>query len=109
MSGENTGGNQVVRTVDNVAEILGTLVPTIGAIGGAVRLLLSAARPSDAKKAQAYDAASAELKTALGDLSTAINAFEEAKRQAAANAGTPVSGNAVGAMTAHGETKPSDS
>lgn len=84
--GQQTGGAKAVQTVEDISNVIGTLVPTVAAIGGAVRLILSAVKPSDAQKAQPYVDASAQLKSALGELASAISGFDAAK--AAAQGGT---------------------
>ncbi len=81
MAGEGKGGalSKGLATVDQVTDMLGTLVPTIGAIGGIVRLIATAVRPSDAQQAQLFDAAIAEYDAARAGLDTAIGGFEAAK------------------------------
>lgn len=99
MTTENqSGAEKAVATVDHLANVVGTLIPTVAAIGGAVRLLLTAVRPTDAQKAQAYDEASAVLKKAIQDGQAALAGFDEAKKQAeqlkaqaSASVGHPVS------------------
>lgn len=85
---ENTQstGQKIVGTVNDATELIGTLVPTIGAIGGIVRLIATAVRPTDAQKAQAFDDAIAEFDKAKSALDTAVDGFEAAKAEAAKKA-----------------------
>jgi hypothetical protein len=99
-------GAKVVAGINDATDIISTLVPTVAALGGLVRLIATAVRPTDAQKAQAFDAAIAEFDTAKAGLDAAVDGFEQAKAQAAAAkpAGNPVS--AMGAKTSG--SKPSD-
>lgn len=75
-------GEAVLAGFTQGAEIIETLVPTVGAIGGMVRLLLTAFRPTDAQKAEEFDAAIAKYDAAKDRLDTAIAGFEGAKAAA---------------------------
>jgi hypothetical protein len=79
--GQSTG-QKIIGGVNDATELIGTLVPTIGAIGGIVRLIATAVRPTDAQKAQAFDQAIAEYDIAKGALDTAVEGFEAAKLEA---------------------------
>lgn len=72
--------------ITSVADVIGTLVPTVGAIGVLVRLIASALRPTDAQKAQDFDAAIADLDAKVVGLNSSIAAFETAKAQAPSQA-----------------------
>jgi hypothetical protein len=88
-TGEQGGAQQggtFVDKVTSVSDLIGTLVPTVGAIGVLVRLIASAVRPSDAQQAQAFDAAIAELDAKIVGLNSAIGGFEAAKAQAPSQA-----------------------
>jgi hypothetical protein len=105
--GGQSTGQKIVSGVNDATELIGTLVPTIGAIGGIVRLIATAVRPTDAQKAQAFDDAIAAYDAAKTGLDTAVAGFDQAK--AAAEAKKAGGGNPVGAMTAKtGGAKPSD-
>lgn len=105
-TGGQSKGAKVVAGINDAADIIGTLVPTVAALGGLVRLIATAVRPTDAQKAQAFDEAIAAFDDAKAGLDTAVSGFEQAKAQAAAAkpAGNPVS--AMGAKTSG--AKPSD-
>lgn len=118
--GQSTG-DKVVAGINDATAVIGTLVPTVAALGSLVRLIATAVRPSEAQKAQEFDAAIAEFDKAKAGLDTAISGFEAAK--AAAQGGASVAqpgagtdsvakpgGNPVGAMMAKTERgqKPSD-
>ena len=79
---QKSTGDKVVSEIDSVTQVIGSLVPTIGAIGSMVRLIATAFRPSDAQKAQAFDAAIAEFDTAAAGLAEAVAGFEAAKAAA---------------------------
>lgn len=79
-----SAGDKVVSEINSATEIIGTLVPTIGAIGGMVRLIATAVRPTDAQKAQVFDAAIADYDNAAGELAAAIGGFDAAKKAAEA-------------------------
>jgi hypothetical protein len=104
--GQSTG-QKIVGTVNDATELIGTLVPTIGAIGGIVRLIATAVRPTDAQKAQAFDDAIAAYDAAKTGLDSAVAGFDQAKAAAEAK---KAGGNPVGAMTAKtsGAKPPSD-
>lgn len=89
----NAGDDKLVAKVDSVADVIGTLVPTVSAIGSMVRLIAAAVRPTDAQKAQAFDAAIAEFDQKIVGLNSAVAGFEPAKASAP-------KANPVGAMTA---------
>ncbi len=126
MTTENTTsqstGDRIVGGINEATEVIGTLVPTVAALGGLIRLIATAVRPTDAQKAQEFDAAILAYDKAKEGLDTAITGFEAAKAEAlkaeALKAGgtgaKPAAGNAVGAMTAKTEggkkpgSKPSD-
>lgn len=90
-----SAGDKLVAKVDSVADVIGTLVPTVSAIGSMVRLIAAAVRPTDAQKAQAFDAAIAEFDQKIVGLNSAVAGFEPAKAKASAPKANP-----VGAMTA---------
>jgi len=104
-SAPQSGAAKAVQTVEDISNIVGALVPTVAAIGGAVRLILSAVKPSDAQKAQPYAEASAALKTTLSGLASAIDGFEAAKTAAAAElpaaGSTGSASSSVAGMTTH--------
>lgn len=107
MAGEGKGkGEKFVEGVDHATELIGTLVPTVAAIGGIVRLLATAFRPTDAQKAQEFDAAIAVLDGSLDKLDVAVSGFEAAKAEAAAKNAAKAGGNPVSAMGA--KTTPSN-
>lgn len=87
---QGTTGDKIVGDINQVTQVIGTLVPTIGAIGGIVRLIATAVRPTDAQKAQAFDQAIAEYDSAAGALAAAVAGFDQAKAQA--QAAKPVAG-----------------
>jgi len=88
MAGEGqsgaTGANKVVDEINQVTQVVGTLVPAVGAIGSMVRLIATAVRPTDAQKAQEFDAAIADFDAQLGKLNDAIAGFDAAKAAAQA-------------------------
>lgn len=99
-----SGGDKVVAQIESVSNVIGTLVPAVASIGGLIRLIATAVRPTDAQKAQPFDAAIADLDQKIGGLKDSIAGFEQAKAQAEAlKSGTP-SGAPVSGMT----TKPSE-
>lgn len=73
----------IQKSIDGVTSLIGTLVPTIGAIGTMTRLVATAVRPTDAQKAQEFDAAIAEFDMARNQLGDAVKGFEAAKAAAA--------------------------
>lgn len=79
---EQSTGDKIVAGINDVTNVVGTLVPTIGALGSMVRLIAAAVRPTDAQKAEAFDAAIAEYDAARAGLDTAIAGFEAAKAAA---------------------------
>ncbi len=88
MTTENTAvgqskGDKIVAGINEASEVIGTLVPTVAAIGALARLIATAIRPSDAQKAQVFDDAIAKVDASLDKLDTAIGGFEAAKAQAA--------------------------
>jgi len=85
MSGESKA-EKIVAGINDATEVLGTLVPSIAAIGGMVRLIATVVRPTAAQQAQAFDAAIAEFDAAKAGLDAAIAGFEAAKAAAAAKA-----------------------
>jgi hypothetical protein len=105
---EQSAAEKVVGNINEVTQAIGTLVPTIGAIGSMVRLIATAVRPTDAQKAQAFDAAIAEFDAASAGLASAVAGFDQAK--ASVEAKKTGEGNAVGAMMAKtsGAKSPSD-
>lgn len=99
-----------ITDIAKVADAIGALVPTVAAIGSMIRLIATAVRPTDAQKAQAFDAAMVDLDKRVDGLNASIAAFDAAKAQANAQAAPQTgasqasaqaqpSGNAVGAMT----------
>jgi hypothetical protein len=84
---KQTTGDKIVSDITQVTDVIGTLVPTVGAIGALVRLVAAAVRPTDAQKAQAFDAAIAEYDAAKGALDLSIDGFEAAKATAHAASG----------------------
>lgn len=86
MAGETTHsvGGTIVADINSATEIIGTLVPTIGAIGAMVRLIATAIRPTDAQQAQTFDAAIADYDAARAGLDAAIAGFAAAKAAAEA-------------------------
>lgn len=102
-------GDKIVGGIDEVTKVIGTLVPTVAALGGLIRLIATAVRPSDVQKGQAFDAAIAEYDKAKAGLDTSISGFEAAKAAAQDVQGVakqPAEGKPVTAMKAG--TKPSD-
>lgn len=116
--GQQSAGDKVVAQINDITNVIGTLVPTVGAIGSMVRLIAKAVKPSDAQKAQPFADAIAAFDAQVAKLNESIGAFEQAKQQAAAlkashaetsagvsqpsapSAPSPAGpGNAVGAMT----------
>lgn len=79
-------GDTIVARINDLTNVIGTLVPTVGAIGGIVRLVATVIRPSDAQAAQVFDAAIAGLDAAEARLNASIEGFEAAKAAAAAPA-----------------------
>lgn len=112
MAGEGqTTGDKVVADINQVTQVIGTLVPTIGAIGGMIRLIATAVRPTDAQKAQAFDAAIADYDAAAAGLASAINGFEDAKKAAESRLAAGATGGPVAGMTTKSSgaaAKPSD-
>jgi hypothetical protein len=106
-TGQQTTGDKIVGDINQVTQVIGTLVPTIGAIGGMIRLIATAVRPTDAQKAQAFDDAIASYDSAAAGLATSVAGFDDAKKAAEALKGGSSAGHAVGAMTAK-TSKPSD-
>lgn len=84
-------GKSVTDKINDVTNLVGTLVPAVASIGNMIRLVATAVRPSDAQKAQAFDAAIAELDAKVSALNSSIAEFDNAKAQAAANASKPTS------------------
>jgi len=82
-----TTGDRIVNDINQVTTVIGTLIPTVGAIGGMIRLIATAVRPTDAQQAQAFDAAIAEFDAAKRGLDTAIGGFDAAKAAAANKSG----------------------
>lgn len=82
MADEVNTGDRLVNGINQVSDVIGTLVPTVGAIGTLVRLIASAVRPTDVQKAQPFDEAIAAYDAAKGGLDTAISGFEQAKTAA---------------------------
>jgi hypothetical protein len=105
-----SSGNKIVNGVNDVANIVGTLFPAVAAIGTMVRLIAMEVRPSDAQKAQSFDAAIAEVDQKISGLNDAIAGFDAAKATAEGNTAKAPGVNAVGAMTAKTTSapKPSD-
>jgi hypothetical protein len=79
-------GDKIVADINQITNIIGTFVPTIGAIGSMVRLIATAVRPTDAQKAQVFDAAIADYDAAKVGLDTAIDGFKQAKAAASVHA-----------------------
>jgi hypothetical protein len=110
--GQSTGA-KIVGGINDATEVIGTLVPTVAALGSLVRLIATAVRPSEAQKAQEFDAAILAFDKAKEGLDTAISGFEAAKAAALqAEGAKPAAGHAVSGMTAKttaaGGKKPSD-
>ncbi len=112
-------GAKIVEGINDATEIVGTLVPAVSALAGIVRLLVTAVRPTDAQKAQAFDEAIAKVDDSLDKLDTAIAGFDAAKAAAAAKdagsapaassqAAAAPKGKPVGAMGTGPLTKPSE-
>jgi hypothetical protein len=78
-----SAGDSIVARINDVSNVIGTLVPTVGAIGSMVRLLATALRPTDAQAAQVFDDAIAAFDAKVAGLNASIDAFEQAKQQAA--------------------------
>jgi hypothetical protein len=82
--GQQSAGDKVVSQINDITNVIGTLVPTIGAIGGMVRLIAKAVKPSDAQKAQPFQDAITAFDAQVAQLNAAVAGFEQAKTQAAA-------------------------
>ncbi len=79
---EQNKGDKIVAGINQATEVIGTLVPTVAALGGLVRLIATAVRPSDAQKAQEFDDAIAAFDNAKSQLDVSVDGFEQAKAQA---------------------------
>lgn len=77
-----SGGDKLVAQINDITNVIGTLVPTVGAIGNMVRLVVKAVRPSDAQKAQPFQDAIAAFDAQVQKLNDSIAGFEQAKQQA---------------------------
>lgn len=82
-------GDKIISEIDTATKVLGTLVPSVAAIGGLVRLLATTLRPSDAQQAQVFAAAIATYDVAAADLTAAVAGFEIAKKMATAPPSPP--------------------
>lgn len=78
-----SAGDSLVARINDVSNVIGTLVPTVGAIGSMVRLLAGALRPTEAQAAQLFDDAIADFDAKVAGLNASIAGFEQAKQQAA--------------------------
>lgn len=85
-AGGQSTGDKIVGDIDQVTKVIGTLVPTVGALGSMIRLIATAVRPTDAQKAQAFDDAIAAYDAAEVDLQAAVSGFDAAKAAAQAPA-----------------------
>lgn len=84
--------NQGAQSAERLIE---TFIPTVGAIGTLVRLIASEFRPTDAQKAQEFDAAIAELDASRTNLHAALDDYQRiraARVAAGGDAGTSPAG-----------------
>ena len=72
---------KLLKQLEGANTLIATLVPTVGAIGGIVRIIAKAVRPTDAKKAQGFDAAIAELDAALPQLRTSLDDYQRIRAE----------------------------
>ena len=79
-----SAGDNLVKRIDDVSNVIGTLIPAVSAIGSMVRLVTAALRPTEAQAAQLFDDAIAEFDSKVAGLHAAIDGFEKAKQDAAA-------------------------
>lgn len=77
-------GDSIVAKINAVSDIVGTLVPTVGAIGSMVRLVATAVRPTDAQQAQLFDDAIADFDKSVEGLNAVVADFDKAKAAALA-------------------------
>lgn len=86
------------KQIESLTNLVGTLLPAVGAISGIIRLAGKAIRPSDARKAQEFDAAMAEVKQHHAALGGSLAEFDRIKAEI--QSGAPAPAGAAPARTA---------
>lgn len=84
------------KQIESLTNLIGSIIPAVAAGTAIIKLIAKAVRPSDAKKAQEFDAAMAEVKQHQAALGSSLEEFERIKAEIlsssdAGNASAPLS------------------